>query len=360
MKRIAGMSLLALTLASTSGCGWVWGEKGYFRDRGNDYLQAQQVPPMQMPEGTNNKRLDPLLPVPQHIPDVDPQAEVVTRPVPMAIKADEKVISLQKTGSTQWLVAQRIPAEVWPVAQQYFENSGFNIAFERPQTGEFSTAWVGVEKLSASLADRARSLAGNEIRTLVRIEPGVQRNTSEIFIFTQTRPAGSLAQLDWGSEPGTTTIDNALVEDFRLSLEQNAAKGASVSLLAANSAFDAPSRVQLLENQGQPYLRLDASFDRAWSSLERALDNANIRIDDLNRSTRSYYVDVGQGSKTEKRGFFKRLFSSSDSEKKAERYILLLTPEGRHANVTVQTLDGQAASKENARKVLQRLQNSLN
>ncbi|MDO8332908.1 MAG: hypothetical protein Q7T02_02925, partial [Pseudomonas sp.] len=36
MKRLAGLSVLALMISSTSGCGWLWGEDGYFRDRGND------------------------------------------------------------------------------------------------------------------------------------------------------------------------------------------------------------------------------------------------------------------------------------------------------------------------------------
>lgn len=359
MKRIVGMSLLAVTLASTSGCGWIWGEKGYFRDRGNDYLQAQQIPPMQMPEGAQNKRLDPLLPIPRHIPDADPKAEVVSRPEPMAIKADEKVISLQKSGATQWLIAQRIPAEIWPIAQQYFEESGLSIVAERPQTGEFITAWSKAQNFSASLADRTQSLAGSEARVLVRIEPGVQRNTSEIFLITQVRPVGSALEQAWEQEPGTTSFDNALIEDFRLNLEQSAIKGGSVSL-AASAVFDAPSRVQLLEAQGQPYLKLDASFDRAWSSIGRALDGANIRVDDLNRSTGSYFVDVGQGKKTEKPGFFKRLFSSSNPDKKAERYVLQVTGQGRQVNVTVLTLDNQPAAKENAVKVLQRLQNSLN
>ena len=43
MKRLAGFSALALIVSSTSGCGWLWGENGYFRDRGSDYLEARQM-----------------------------------------------------------------------------------------------------------------------------------------------------------------------------------------------------------------------------------------------------------------------------------------------------------------------------
>ena len=64
MKRLAGLSTLALIISSTSGCGWLWGDEGYFRDRSTDYLDARQTAPMQMPANVDAKRIDPLLPVP--------------------------------------------------------------------------------------------------------------------------------------------------------------------------------------------------------------------------------------------------------------------------------------------------------
>lgn len=70
MKRLAGLSALALIISSTSGCGWLWGDEGYFRDRGSDYLQAHPTAPMQLPpDASNVKRLDPLLPIPRNVAD---------------------------------------------------------------------------------------------------------------------------------------------------------------------------------------------------------------------------------------------------------------------------------------------------
>ena len=70
MKRLAGLSALALIISSTSGCAWLWGEDGYFRDRGSDYLEATQKAPMQLPPDVSNvKRLDPLLPIPRNVAD---------------------------------------------------------------------------------------------------------------------------------------------------------------------------------------------------------------------------------------------------------------------------------------------------
>ena len=51
MKRIAGLSVLALIISSTSACSWLGltGKDGYFRDRSDDYLQSRQTAPMKLP-----------------------------------------------------------------------------------------------------------------------------------------------------------------------------------------------------------------------------------------------------------------------------------------------------------------------
>ena len=122
MKRLAGLSALALIISSTSGCGWVWGPEGYFRDRGSDYLEAQQTAPMQLPPDVSTaKRLDPLLPIPRNVADDSVKGEyIVPRPQPLSAAADASAYSLQKTGDSRWIVAQNPPAEAWPVAVQFF------------------------------------------------------------------------------------------------------------------------------------------------------------------------------------------------------------------------------------------------
>lgn len=201
MKRLAGLSALALIISSTSGCGWLWGEDGYFRDRGSDYLQAHPTAPMQLPQDVSNvKRLDPLLPIPRNVADDNVAGEFeVPRPQPLTGGAAQVTdYSLQRSGSSRWVLAQHSPAEVWPVARQFFEDNGFRIAEERPQTGEFNTTWQRFDELSASLGQRLASTASSgdsEVRVRVRMEPGVQRNTSEVYVVSVERPAGSTAEL---------------------------------------------------------------------------------------------------------------------------------------------------------------------
>ncbi|WP_447590071.1 outer membrane protein assembly factor BamC [Aquipseudomonas campi] len=370
MKRLAGLSALAVIITSTSGCGWLWGDNGYFRDRGTDYLSARQAATMQMPPDIDGKRIDPLLPIPNNVADTNevPGKFEVPRPQPMSVEAGASEFSLQKSGDSRWLVAQRAPAEVWPVAREYFANNGFRITDERPQTGEFSTEWQAAKELAPSMARRLGSLlsdSANDVRVHVRIEPGVVRNTSEVFVVSAERKAGDTADVPFPARTGNASLEASLLDGMLADLSSSAEHG-SVSLLAARD-YDAPSRVTLSrDGNGNPVLHLSTDFDRAWSSVGRALELADLRVDDINRSLGVYYVNLAEGArqKDDERGFFSRLFSSKPSQEeidaRAERYQVRLTNSASgDVQVSVEKDINTSAPEDVARRVLSQIQENL-
>lgn len=371
MKRLAGFSALALIISSTSGCGWVWGPDGYFRDRGSDYLESTQTAPMQVPaDVTGIKRLDPLLPIPRNVADSTQKGEyTVPRPAALATSAAESSdFSLQQSGEARWILAQRPPVEVWSVAHQYFEDNGFRIAEERPQTGEFSTSWQRLDELSASVSRRlsaSGTAADSETRVRVRIEPGVQRNTSEVYVASVSRPAGSTAEIEFPDRSASPGLDASLTDDLLANLSRNAKQGGSVSLLAARD-YDTPSRVAMgVDGSGNPMLNLGADLDRAWSSVGRALDQGDWRVEDINRSLGLYYINLAErADKPENQpGFFSGLFggkaSKEEIEARAERYQVRLSKVGDSVQVTVEKNINTVAPADVARRVLSVIQDHL-
>lgn len=370
MKRMAGLSALALIISSTSGCGWIWGPEGYFRDRGSDYLEAQQTAPMQLPPDVHtSKRLDPLLPIPRNVADDTFKGEyVVPRPQPLSAIADASDYSLQKSGDTRWVMAQHPPAEVWPVAVQFFQDNGFRLDQQRPQTGEFTTAWQRPDELSAAMAKRLSSTgvgSDSQTRVRVRIEPGVQRNTSEVYVVSAERPAGSTADVAFTNRSVYTGLDAALIDDMLASMSRTSEKGGSVSMLASRD-FDTPNRVSLTEDgSGNPVLNVGTDLDRAWSSVGRALEKGEWRVEDINRSLGLYYINLSEKAekKNEKPGFFSNLFGSAPSkeevEARAERYQVRLSKVGENVQVTVEKNINTVAPAEVARKVLGVIQDNL-
>ncbi|WP_462382518.1 outer membrane protein assembly factor BamC [Pseudomonas sp. Marseille-QA0892] len=371
MKRFAGLSVLAVVITSTSGCGWLWGEHGYFRDRGSDYLEARQTPPMQVPADVQAKRLDPLLPIPASIPstNVSRTDYEVPRPQPIDVTSDMTEFSLQESSDQRWILAQRDPSQVWSVVRQFFEANGFRVAEERPRTGEFVTAWQPVDQLSSDmsrrLSARGEDMGGKEVRLRVRIEPGVARNSSEIYIASASRPAGSSTNVDFPSRSGKPAVEAVLLDDLLAMLTGGGDQGGSVSLVANNS-YGAPSLANLTQDgSGNPVLSLGTDFDRAWSSVGRALQSGDVRVDDLNRSNGLYYINLAEGARNpeEKRGFFSRLFgrerSQAEIDARAERYQVRLSTVGDSVQVTVEQGIDKVAPAEVSRRILTLIQNNL-
>ncbi|MBA1241820.1 outer membrane protein assembly factor BamC [Pseudomonas japonica] len=370
MKRLAGLSALAVIISSTSGCGWLWGEHGYFRDRGNDYLEARRTAPMNLPEGVaTSKRLDPLLPIPRNVADDTALNDYdVPRPQPLSVVAESGDFTLQKSAASRWILAQRPPAEAWPVARQFFEDNGFRIDQESVQTGEFTTAWQSFDSLSSDLGQRLRggSDVNGDIRLQVRVEPGVQRNTSEIYVVSAQRPAGSTEDVAFPART-TSGVDATLVDEMLSSLTRGAEKGGSVSLLAARD-FDAPSQVAMTEDgSGNPVLTVGADLDRAWSSVGRALEQGGQwRVEDINRSLGLYYINLAEkGGRADdnKPGFFGRLFghepTKEELEARADRYQVRLSKVGEAVQVTVEKNINTVAPADVARRVLSVIQDNL-
>ncbi len=365
MKRLAGLSTLALIISGTSGCGWLWGDDGYFRDRGSDYLQAQQVPPMQVPAGAALRPIEPLLPVPQQVADSRSTGEYeVPRPQRLLIAEEAGEFSLQTSEDARWLVAMRAPSQVWAATRQFFTDNGFQIDEERPQTGEFVTAWQTRDQLAPALV-RNLGLSDGETRVRVRIEPGVQRDTSEIYLVSVQRPAGSSADVAWPDAPVNAELDRVLLDELHAGLNRSTEQGGSASLLAERE-YDAPSRVTLSEaGSGSPVLRLDTDFNRAWSSVGRALQASDILVEDLDRSLGVYYINLAEGAANpdDKPGFFSRLFGGApdreELDARAERYQLRLTDVGGNVQVSLDKDLDTVAPADVARSVLNMLKESL-
>ena len=119
--------LSALTLgvlASLSGCGYLMGDNGYFRDRAGDYQQAEVKPRMTVPADLESKPMGDLLPVPGQVAAAPQPGEKfeTPRPRPMAAGVDTSTFSLQQEGSQRWVLAQLPASDVWPLLQRFWSD----------------------------------------------------------------------------------------------------------------------------------------------------------------------------------------------------------------------------------------------
>ena len=129
MKRLAGLSTLALIISSTSGCGWLWGDEGYFRDRSTDYLDARQTAPMQMPANVDAKRIDPLFEIERALNGHDPAARLAARQARSAplvedlerwLRAERALLS--KHAKVAKAIDYLLSPEHWPGFTRFLED----------------------------------------------------------------------------------------------------------------------------------------------------------------------------------------------------------------------------------------------
>src|SRR5262249_29836314 len=118
-----------------------------------------------------------------------------------------------------------------------------------------------------------------------RIEQGVQRGSSEVYVLQQAELAGDT----WPATSSNSARESEMIKALAQFIADNGSTGA-VSMLAQRG-IESKGKVFLNKPVGQrPYLSLDLPFDRSWASLTLALPKAGFTVDDLNRNEREFWL----------------------------------------------------------------------
>lgn len=345
-KRLSATLLIAAT--TLSGCGWLTGEGGIFRDRSNDYRQAQLEQPLQVPPNLSSTAIDDALAIP---PTSAPSGLggkfEVPRPDPLEGNPDGELVKLQRLGDDHWILVEAEPGEVWPRVRQFLTVNQLTVARADAATGMIESGW---------LQPQADGAARERYR--FRIEQGVQRGSSEVFV------------LQSGSDSWPQHSTNAGREaEMRQALAQfiaDAGSSGSVSMLAQRG-LDSRGKVFMERRGEQPSLRLELPIERAWASLEAALPKAGFTIDDRNRSDRQLWATYAPPQEEEeKRGWFgsiwHSLFGEDDSVGDASTiYVIAVEPraDDRSVRITLRRDDGQPLPTGDLEQLLQQIKGRL-
>ncbi len=285
------VALLTLSLVMATGCTW--------RDRANDYRQAQLSKPLQLPPQIQSDALHDSYRVPgieSHV--VLPGKFSVPQPDPLIKDAEQGVVRIQKMGDERWVLLDGSPGQIWPRLRGFLDLGGFPIARTDAVNGIIETSWV-----QPRLEDQPRE------RYRFRIEQGVQRGTSEIYVLQSVVDSGE-------SRWPRGSFSEEREQKMTLALAQYLADSeaaSSVSMLAERNV-EAGGRISLVGGP-QPYVKLQLPFDRAWASLANAIEKSGFVIDDRNRSEGHYWITIAEkGSESQ---WFRRFVEDKDSEAKS-------------------------------------------
>ncbi|MEQ8954772.1 MAG: outer membrane protein assembly factor BamC, partial [Gammaproteobacteria bacterium] len=163
--------LLASILVLLPGCNFLAGDEGVFRDRGGDYTEAVDLPPMQIPVELDSYTIDPLYVIPNRLlVDTDVFAEEIPKPKPLETRRREGVI-IQNLGDRRWILIDATPAQVWPLVRDYWTELSVSLDYENPGAGIMETAWLEID-----------SDATSKHKYRITIEPGLHSGYSEVYV----------------------------------------------------------------------------------------------------------------------------------------------------------------------------------
>jgi outer membrane protein assembly factor BamC len=293
-----------------SGCGWLVGDEGFFRDRSNDYRKARSIPAMQLPEGKSAAGIEQIYAIPVERTDALLGEEFeVPRPAPLVGDQDQSGVKIQKLGAQQWILIEEAPAAAWPRIRTFLLANHIEIEREDAATGQMETAWLAF-KDDENKREKYR----------VRVEQGVQRNSTEVYVlqkgYTKKEDGAEVALPEWAQSSMDPERESWMVRQIAEYIADTGTQS-SVSLLA--QGISTVSKVYLIRDEANnPVIDLRLPFERAWASLERALDRSDFSVTDKDLSGGVFFIKYDptkvKEEDVEKRGFFSRLFGWGDDD----------------------------------------------
>lgn len=267
--------LVALCLASLSGCGFMFGDEGVFRDRSEDYKKSPALPPIEVPQGSETREMREIYVIPAIDEKLVPAGEFeVPRPAPLVAGEGADVVRIQKLGDQSWALIGVPPGQVWPQVRSFLAASNIPVARVDARAGLMETGWLQLE--DRPLQSRFR----------FRMEQGVQRGTSELHILQMNQSA---QERDWPPVSDDPDLAGEMLRTVSQYLVDSA-DTAPVSMIA-EQGIRSSGKISMQEApEGYTYLRLELPFDRAWASLGSALQKSRFEVTDRDRSRGVYYA----------------------------------------------------------------------
>lgn len=315
-----------------SGCSYLTGDDGYFRDRKDDYLEAKIIDPLKVPEGYDSAALDDIYVLP---PDTRAEAKPtgeIPRPQPLIAGEFDQFVRLQTLSPNTWAVVELSTGEVWPRVRNFFEQNRVELYRADGKQGVLETSWLRF-KTDESVMEKYR----------VTIEPGVQAKTAEVHVRQMSMPAeGSPDNMvEWPAVSNSEEREKWMVTEIANHIAQNTGRQ-SVSLLA--QGISSASRVEVVKpDNADPYIALQLEFFRAWASMSLALRKAEFKVDDRNQSEGVYYVTYEpEVAEEDQPGFISRLFGATglDEEQEALQHsykVRLQRQEGNRVHIHLES-----------------------
>ena len=325
IKKLLTINLIFLTAS----CSYISGPEGYFPSTKEDFLKEKVEKDIDLPENLKLNFVENHYPVNGLEESINNQG--VPKPRQIFATSGNSSVQLRRLGELMWIYVETLPSTSWPISKSYWDTSSYETIETDPLTGEIQIKFDDLSFLE------------------MKIEHGIKEASTEIFL-NQI----DLASNEIISNPELIQSDlSNLVNYFAESVSQFS----GTSLAAQN--LNEMKKAKIFVENGQTTIELNLNFDRAWSSVTKAMDASNVVTNDKDRSNGIFYVSYADNE--EEKGIFSFLnFNRDNTSARASldgaTFEVKITEKNNKTYVRAYSKDGKI---EDAEKLISKINESL-
>jgi len=278
-------SLIILLLFNSS-CSIINGPEGYFPDKKYDFLEEEIEEDVALPGSLSTPISENHYPI-YDLEDIDNNLEV-PKPRQIFASSGNSSVQLRRLGELMWIYIETLPSTSWPISKNYWDTSSYEVTNADPISGEIEIDFDFDTKLQ------------------MKVEHGIKEASTEIFLYQINKNTGDIES---NPEFVQTELEK-IVEYFAESISNFS----GTSLAAQN--LNEMKKANIFTEDGKTVIALDLSFERAWSSVSRALLAAEIITNDRDRSNGIFFVSY---AKENERGLFGLFGGENNNDSSQEK-----------------------------------------
>ncbi len=375
-RKILGGCLWVAMMLAIAGCTVLESKKV-------DYKSAGKLPPLEVPPDLTALGADDRFAV----PDINPQGSATFsvyskersgQPqggMSNLLPSQDKV-RVERSGTQRWLVVNAPAEQVWPVVKEFWQEMGFIIKTEVPESGVMETDWAEnrakipqdpIRNVLSKVLDGLYSTAERD-KFRTRLERSGQ-GVTEIYlshrgmfeVYEGSATGASSGRTVWQPRPADPDLEADMLR--RLMVRFGVDEARAKSLMAADGVRERATISRSQEGAGS--LAMVDPFDRAWRRVGLALDRVGFTVEDRDRSKGIYfvrYVDPESEGAKEDKGFLSKLNFWKGKDKnlnKNEQFRIQVSETGNGSVVKVLNKDGVAEKSETSDRILTLLHEQL-
>ncbi len=275
-------SILLLT-----SCSYLTGPDGYFPTTEHDFLDEIVETDIAIPEELSSPSKE------NHYPVIAIKSELKNQDVPkprqIFSSSGNSSVQLRRLGELMWIYIETLPSTSWPISKSFWETSNYDVIASNPDIGEIKVDF------------------NQTTYFVMKIEHGIKEASTEIF----------LNLVDKENQEIISNIDlvQSELENLVNYFAESVDSFSGTSLAAQN--LNELKKANIFTEDGQTVIELSLNFDRAWSSVTRAIQSAEIVTNDKNRNDGIFYVSY---SSEDEGGFLSFLGLGNNSDRDSNAF----------------------------------------